>query len=178
MQDSRARHVVTLVSALAIPMLAVAILIPGAASATTPKAVAGSCTHLSGSALVSSGPGGPSLSGCSPSPNAPGTGTFTFPFAPSGTATIHWSNGATTSFTFKAKVTSSTKLKKGVAVANPKFHCPAGDSVESALKGKIPKTGNGSLPSGDTGLKGAVKATVCLSATDNLSLLPNTTFSL
>jgi hypothetical protein len=180
MQQSRARHVVTLVSALAIPMLAVTILIPGAASATPkPKAVKGTCTHLAGNFTVTSGSMAPKLSGCSPSPNAPGTGTFTFPAATSGNTTIHWSNGSSTKFSFTTKLTLPTKMKKGASVANSKFHCPSGDQIEAALKGKIPNSGgNANLPTGDTGLKGAVKATVCVSATDQISLLSGTTFAL
>src|ERR1700722_9493120 len=142
MQQSRARHVVTLVSALAIPMLAVTILIPGAASATSkPKAVKGTCTHLSGNFTITSGPGSPALSGCSPSPNAPGTANFTFPASETGTATIHWANGSSTKFTFSTKLTLPTKTKKGATVANSKFHCPSGDQFEAALKGKIPNSG-------------------------------------
>ncbi len=180
MQQSRARHVVTLVSALALPMLAVTILLPGAASATSrPKAVKGACTHLTGNYTITSGPGSPTLSGCSPSPNAPGTGTFTFPAATSGTTTIHWSNGSTTKFTFSTKITLPDKTKKGVSVPNSKFHCPSGDQLEAALKGKIPNSGgNANLPSGDTGLKGSVKATVCVTATNQISLLANTTWAM
>ena len=180
MQHSRARHVVTLVSALAIPMLAVTILLPGAASATAkPKAVKGTCTHLSGNFTIVTGPGSPELSGCSPSPNTPSTGTFTFPAATSGNTTIHWSNGSSTKFSFTTKLTLPTKTKKGASVPNSKFHCPSGDQIEAALKGKIPNSGgNAGLPTGDTGLKGSVKATVCVTETDQISLLSGTTFAL
>ena len=179
MKLSRSRHALTLVSAVAIPMLAVSVLFPGAASAgSKPKAVTGSCTGLNGNAGTMTGPGSPMLTGCSPSPNAPGTGSFTFPFAASGTSIIHWSNGATTTFSYKTKLTLPTKTKKGATVANPKFHCPAGDETEAALKGKIPKTGNGSLPAGDTGLKGSIKATVCVTPTLQISLLAGTSWTL
>jgi len=177
MHRSRSRYALTVVSALAIPMLAVTVLFPGAASAgSKPKATKGVCTHLSGNAAT---PGSPTITGCTPIPNADGTGTFTFPFASSGTTTITWANGATTKFTFTSKTTAPTKTKKGATVPNPKFKCPAGDTVEAALKGKIPNSGgNGNLPVGDTGLKGSVKATVCVSATFNVSLLAGTTFAL
>jgi hypothetical protein len=177
MKLSRPRYALTLVSALAIPMLAVTVLFPGAASAgSKPKAVKGTCTSLSGNAGISTGPGSPMLSGCSPAPNAPGTGGFTFPFASSGTSVIHWSNGSTTTFSFSTKLTSPTKTKKGATVPNPKFHCASGDVTQAALKGKI--TGNGSLPAGDTGLKGNIKATVCVTPTFNISLLPGTSWAL
>src|SRR5450631_2816919 len=131
MHRSRSRSVVTLVSALAIPMLAITVLLPGVASAgSTQKAVKGSCTHLAGNAATTSGPGQPTLTGCSPSPNLPGTATFTFPFANSGTTTVHWSNGSTTTFSFSTKLTLPTKVKKGATVPNPKFKCPSGDVTE------------------------------------------------
>jgi hypothetical protein len=162
-----------------VPLLFATIALPGTALASSgPKAVSGLCTHLVGNAGDSSGPDVPTLSGCSPVPNADGPGTFSFPFAASGTSVIHWANGATTSFTFKSKTTAPTKVKKGATVPNPKFHCPAGNTIEAALKGKIPKTGNGGLPSGDSGLKGAVKATVCVTAAFQVSLLAGTTFTL
>ncbi len=180
MPRSRSRTALTLVSTLAVPVLAIAVLFPGAASAThRPKPTKGTCTHLSGNAGI---PGSPTLTGCSPSPNAPGTGTFTFPFAPTGTSTIHWANGSSTSFTFSSKVILPTKSKKvhGVStqVANPKFHCHASDQLQAALKGKIPTTGNHNLPAGDTGLKGSVKATICVSTTFDVTLLAGTTFAL
>jgi hypothetical protein len=62
--------------------------------------------------------------------------------------------------------------------SNPKFHCPSGDTVQAALKGKIPKNGNSGLPAGDTGLLGSVKATVCVDSAFNVSLLAGTTFAL
>jgi hypothetical protein len=165
---------------IGVPLLVATVALPGTALAKTkaPPAVSGLCTHLAGNAGSTSGPEVPTLTGCSPVPNAGAPGTFTFPFAASGTSVIHWANGATTSFTFKSKTTLPTKTKKGATVPNPKFHCPAGNTIEAALKGKIPKTGNGSLPSGDTGLKGSVKATVCVTAAFQLSLLPGTTFTL
>jgi hypothetical protein len=179
MPHSRSRTAITLVSALAIPMLAITVLFPGVASAgSKPKPVSGACTHLAGNASQTSGPQVPTLTGCSPAPNATSPGTFTFPFASSGTSVIHWANGATTTFTFSSKQTLPTKVKKNVTVPNPKFHCPSGDITQAALKGKIPKTGNGSLPSGDTGLKGSVKATVCVTATLDISLLAGTSFTL
>jgi hypothetical protein len=179
MKLSRARYALTLVSAVAIPMLAVTVLFPGAASASKPKAVKGLCTGLNGNAGIMTGPGSPMLTGCSPAPNAPGTGSFTFPFAASGTSTIHWSNGSTTKFSYTTKLTTPTKSKKGVMVANSKFHCPSGDVTEAALKGKIPNSGgNGSLPAGDTGLKGSIKATVCVTAGFQISLLAGTTWAL
>jgi hypothetical protein len=164
-----------LVSALTVPALAIAMLAPGVASARTPKpkAVKGLCTALSGNALSTV-----TVSGCSPAPNAPGTGSFVFSAATSGTSSITWSNGSKTTFTYKTKLTSPTKTKKGAQVANPKFHCPSGDIIEVALKGKIPKTGNSNLPAGDTGLKGAVKGTICVTNTENVSLLPGTTLAL
>src|ERR1700722_4225211 len=169
MHQSRSRTVITLVSALAIPLLAVTVVLPGVASASKPKAVKGVCTHLSGNAAISSGPGAPSLSGRAPPPNAPGTGSFTFPFASSGTSVIHWSNGSTTTFTFSTKLTAPTKTHKNEQVPNPKFHCPSGDLTQAALKGKVKS--NGSLPAGDTGLKGSIKATVCVDSATNISLL-------
>jgi len=175
MQRTRSTHLVTLVSLLSIPVLIVAVLAPGVASATAkPKALTGSCTGLSGNAT-----GTVSVIGCSPSPNAPGTGTFNFTGATSGTSSISWSNGSKTSFTFNTKQTLPTKTHKGASVPNPKFHCPAGDIIEVALKGKIPNSGgNTGLPTGDTGLKGAVKATICLDSAENLSLLAGTSFAL
>jgi hypothetical protein len=48
-----------------------------------------------------------------------------------------------------------------------------------ALKGKIPNSGgNTGLPAGDTGLKGSVKATICVTSTENVNLLPGTVFAL
>jgi hypothetical protein len=165
-----------LVSALTVPALAVAMLVPGVASAKTPKPkpVKGLCTALSGNALATV-----TVSGCSPAPNAPGNGSFVFNgAATSGTSSITWSNGAKTTFTYKTKLTSPTKTKKGAQVANPKFHCPSGDIIQVALKGKIPKTGNSNLPAGDSGLKGAVKGTICVTNTENVTLLPGTTLAL
>jgi hypothetical protein len=165
-----------LISALTIPALALAVLVPGVASAKTPKPkpVKGSCATLSGNVA-----GTVSVSRCSPSPNAPGTGTFNFTGSTSGTSSISWSNGSKTFFTFSTKETQPTKTKKGKTVANSKFHCAAGDIIEVALKGKIPNSGgNTGLPTGDTGLKGSVKATICVTAAENVSLLPGTVFAL
>lgn len=175
MHRSTSSRLVVLFSALSVPVLVAAVLVPGVASATpTPKAVKGSCSTLSGNVS-----GTVSVSGCSPSPNVPGTGRFIFTGATSGTSSIDWSNGSKTSFTFTTKQTLPTKTKKGAQVANSKFHCAAGDIIEVALKGKIPNSGgNTSLPTGDTGLKGSVKATICVSSADNLSLLPGTSFAL
>ncbi len=175
MQRTRSTRFVTLVSLLSIPVLVIAVLAPGVASATAkPKAVKGSCTALSGNVT-----GVVSVTGCSPSPNAPGTGTFNFTGATSGTSSISWSNGSKTSFTFNTKQTLPTKTHKGATVPNPKFHCPAGDIIEVALKGKIPNNGgNTGLPAPDTGLKGAVKATICVDSVENLSLLAGTSFAL
>jgi hypothetical protein len=164
---------------LGVPLAVATVALPGTALASKgPPAVAGACTHLAGNAGQTTGPEVPTLTGCSPTPNADAPGTFTFPFAASGTSVIHWANGSTTSFSFKSKTTLPTKTKKGATVPNPKFHCPAGNTIEAALKGKIPKTGNAGLPTGDTGLKGSVKATVCVTATFQLSLLPGTNFTL
>jgi len=162
-----------LVAAAAVPVLVVAVMLPGTASAGKPKALKGTCTSLSGNAL---GTPIPTLNGCSPTPNADSPGTFTFPFASSGTSVIHWANGSSSTFSFSSKTTLPTKVKKGATVPNSKFHCPSGDQVEAALKGKI--TGNSGLPSGDTGMTGPVKATVCVAANYDLSLLAGTSFSL
>jgi hypothetical protein len=175
MQRSRSARLLALASALTIPMLVVAVLVPGVASAKTakPKPVKGSCSTLSGNVA-----GTVTVSGCTPSPNAPGTGVFHFTGATSGTSSISWSNGSTTTFSFTTKLTDPDKTKKGVSVHNPKFHCAATDLIQVALKGKIPTTGNTGLPSGDTGLKGSIKATICVTSTENLSLLPGTSMAL
>ena len=158
-----------------VAVLALTLAVPGTASAgKKPKAVKGMCTSLSGNAVTQSPP--PTINGCSPVPNATAPGTFTFPFAASGNVTIHWANGATTTFSYTSKTVSPTKVKKGKTVHNNKFHCPANDQIEAFLKGKV--TGNGSLPAGDTGLKAAVKATVCVDANYNVSLLGGTSMAL
>jgi len=175
MQRIGSTRLVTLLSLLSVPVLVVAVLAPGVASATAkPKALKGSCTGLSGNVT-----GTVSVTGCSPSPSAPGTGVFIFTGATSGTSSIDWSNGSKTSFTFNTTQTLPTKTHKGATVPNPKFHCPSGDIIEVALKGKIPNSGgNTGLPANDTGLKGAVKATICVSGTEDLSLLAGTSFAL
>jgi len=164
------RSLGVLVATTAVPVLVVALVAPGVASASTPKAVKGSCTSLSGDAKQKTGPDEPTLRGCTPSPNADGSGTFQFlAGATSGSSMITWSNGATTTFSFKTKVLYYNEVKKGAIVINPKFRCPPDDLAEAILKGKV--TGNGDLPSGDTGLTGAVKATVCVDGSENLTLL-------
>jgi len=155
-------------------MLVVAVLAPGASASSKPKPVKGSCSTLSGNAT-----GTVSVGGCTPSPNAPGTGVFHFAAAAtSGTSSISWSNGSTTTFSFSTKETLPTKTKKGATVPNPKFHCASGDIIEVALHGAIPGNGNSGLPAGDTGLKGSIKGTICVTSTEDLSLLPGTSLAL
>ena len=114
-----------------------------------------------------------------PSPNAPGNGVFHFSSgATAGSSSISWYNGSTTTFSFSTKETLPNKTKKGATVANPKFHCASGDIIQVALKGKIPNNGNSGLPAGDTGLKGSVKGTICVTSAENLSLLPETSLAL
>jgi len=170
MNRKHARHTLT---ALAVPTLVAAVALPATAWAgSKPKPVKATCTALSGNAVTPP----VTISGCSPAPNAPGSGTFTFPFAASGSSTITWSNGATTSFSFSTKEIDPTKTTSKGTVANKKFKCPAGDTVQADLKGKV--TGNGSLPAGDTGLKGSVKGTICVDASFDVSLLAGTIFKL
>ncbi len=183
MQRSRLRHIVMTVSVIAAPTLLATVLLPGTATAGNPGPVAttGVCTALSGNGAVTSGPGVPTLSGCTPSPNADGTGTFTFParfpfvITIPFSVTITWANGATTTFTFKSIKAPNAVKRNGKP--NPKFLCPFYDS-QLFLKGTIPKTGNGNLPRGDAGLKGTVKATFCVDGSDNVSLLAGTQFTL
>ena len=182
---SRRRPARFVVAALSVPLVAAAVLVPSltASAGSKPKPVKGACTHLSGNF---GGTPVPTLSGCSPSPNAPGTGTFTFPMGgqTSGTSVIHWAGGATTTFFFTTKtVTSSvTKTKKGVAstVANPKYHCPnygLSSGIQASLKANI--TAQHLVPASDTGLKGKIKATVCVNLNNgNIVLLPGSTFAL
>lgn len=175
MHRVRSRHLVTFVSVIAVPTLAAAVLLPGVAlAAKGPPTVSGSCTTLSGNAL---GTPTPMISGCSGISGVT-SGTFVFPFAASGSTTITFNNGGQTTFNFSSKTVLPTKTKKGATVPNPKFHCPSGDQVQAALKGKIPKTGNTGFGSTVGGFKGAVKATVCVDAAYNLSLLAGTSFSL
>ena len=170
--------------AIAVPMLAIAVLIPSAASAASkPKPAKGQCTSLTGTFTVMSGPGSPTLNGCSPAPNATGPASFTFTGATSGTSTIHFANGAVLKFSFTAKVVGETKpkTKKGVTtqVPNGKYHCPAvagNNGDQAALKGSIVSQ---TLPTGDTGLKGKIKATVCVNGnTGAIKLLPGSVFAL
>ena len=179
MGRSRSRRVLTVLSIIAAPTLAAAVVLPGVALAKGPPTTKGSCSSLSGNAAISAGPGEPTISGCT---GIPGTtsGTFAFPFASMGSATITWNapSGAKTVFSFKSKTTLPTKTKKGVSVPNPKFHCPPADTVEAALKGKIAKTGNSGFGTTVGGFKGAVKATVCVDSSFNISLLAGTSFTL
>jgi len=159
--------------ALVAPTLVAAVALPAAAwAASKPKPEKATCTRLSGNAVHPP----VTISGCAPAPNAPGSGTFTFPFATSGTSTITWANGGKTTFSFSTKEIEPTKSTSKGTVPNKKFKCPAGDSLEAQLKGKV--TGNSSLPAGDTGLKGSVKAFVCVTSTFNVSLVPGTIFKI
>ena len=180
------RHARLIAGAIAVPVLALFVLVPGVASAKTsvPKPVKGQCAHLTGNAAVSSGPGSPMLSTCSPAPNATGTAPFTFvPGASTGSSTVNWPNGAKLHFSFTVKQTLPTKGKKvhGVTenVPNPKYHCGDPNGFEIALKGKIAKVGgNTNLPAGDSGLKGSVKADICVSSSLDLRLDTGTVFAL
>lgn len=166
-----------MVASAAVPLLVLAIAMPGTASAgAKPKPVKGDCTSLSGNYSTNTPP--PTLNGCSPSPEAVGPATFTFPAATSGTSTIHWPNGSTTSFTFSSKVILATATKKGKTEVNSKDHCPGASSgtFEVELKGKI--SANTNLPSGDTGLKGSAKADVCVATSGDISLVPGSEFAL
>ncbi len=173
MKRSRTTQVIRLVSALAVPALVGALLLPGVASAKTPKgAVKGDCTSLSGNIDTTV-----HIAGCSPAAAGSSGGLFNFSSgAASGSSSIAWSDGALTTFSFGGKEVEPTKVKKGETVANPKFTCPAGDLIQFDLKGKVQS--DTSLPAGDTGYKGPVKATVCVDQSDNVSLKAGTLFGL
>ena len=176
-RHQRTRFVV----ALTVPALAAAILIPGAAAfaGSKPKPVKGSCTAMSGMIATTI-----TLSGCTPSPEVTTSGTFSG-FGATGTsgpATLTWTNGNVTHINYKAKAVTQneTKTKKGVTstVPNPKYHCPRysdGQGFQAAIKAKITTQ----TEAQGTGLKGAVKGTVCLDGLSGpISLLPGSVFAL
>ena len=135
--------------ALAVPLALVAVLaLPGLANAKgAPKPKPASCTSLSGNTNTTV-----SLGGCTnggPVNETGGSGTFTtFSLNPAGGAnTVTWANGAVTHFN-----DTPTVEKKDKCVGAP-------TTIEAKLSGTV--TSNGSLPSGDPGLKNPVKGFVC-----------------
>ena len=166
---------------LVLPALAVAFLIPGSAASagSKPKPVKGSCSSMSGTVATTI-----TLSGCTPSPEVTPTGTFSG-FGQGntdGAATLTWTNGNVTHIHYKAKGATQTvtKTKKGVTstVPNPKYHCPNyadQQGIQAVVKAKI----TSQVEAQGTGLKGSVKATVCLDGlTGPISLRPGTVFAL
>jgi hypothetical protein len=141
-----------MVPALAAPIMAASLAFAGPATA---GAVV--CTGLTGNA---SGTPPPQVTGCNDTANTGGTGTSTGALAPPH-ATLSWASagGGTTTIKFTDKIVKKEK-------------CGAGSS-EATIKGKVTgHTGSGSSVSG------AVKATVCIDGSGNLSLLHGTTFKL
>jgi hypothetical protein len=176
MKRSRTTQVIRVVSALAVPALVGVLALPGVASASAliPKGAAkGSCTSLSGNIDTTV-----NIAGCSPAAAGSSGGVFNFSAnSTSGSSSISWSSGAVTTFSFGGKQVEPTKTnKKGVTSANKKFTCPTGDLIQFDLKGKV-KSDTG-LSGGNLGFKGAVKATVCVDQSDDVSLKAGTLFTL
>jgi hypothetical protein len=154
-----------LVPMVAVPILAVAVILPGSASAKGPKGpkpVKVTCTTVSGN--VSGVPTPPTISGCTPTSATGGMGTFSGFVGGSGNLVVTWNGGAegTTSAAYSSTEPSPTsKGNKCAKVA-------AGD-IEAILHGSV--TGN-SPAGGSPGVKAALHAKICVDTNFNLSLLP------
>jgi predicted RecA/RadA family phage recombinase len=144
------RVILASVAALALPLgFTVAASVPASAATLSIR-----CTHLSGSISGSTA----KLSGCSG--NTGKSGTVPIASFASGTGTITWANGKTTSVS--GTVTSPSKDETETK------SCAAG-STEYLLKGKVTADTTGSATVG-----GTVHAEACLSSTGTLSLEPGT----
>lgn len=173
------KHVLSwrvVVPTIALPVVVAAMVFPGSAYAKgpKPKAERAACTALGGTLSA------PTLSGCSPTLQTGDSGTMsslpatlaTVPVRPSGSVTVTWANTATTTVGFHTSIPSGD-------------HCPI-DTTSSAnpqpkqteviLAGKV--TGNGGTPpTGDGGVKAAVKTKICVDSQGDVTLLSGQRFS-
>ena len=163
-------------------VLGATVLLPGTALARGQAPKRAACTSATGDGSPTPSP--ISLNGCSPTPNATAPGaipTVDFPVG-TGSATVTWADGATTTFTYTGVAISHfVTSRHGSIVVNSKWRCP-GDPGQIDLTGAI--TGNANLPAKDGGLKGKVKATFCADVQSDaplmadLELAPGSAFKL
>ncbi len=147
------RRILFAVAALVIPASAVTLGL----SSTAWAGGGTSCSALTGNASGGSG----SITGCTDLANTGGSGTFPISAFTSGSGTITWATGGTTSVTVVATIPKKDER-------DPHGSCAAG-STEFSVKGKI----TGSTGSGSS-VKGKIKGEVCLDGSGNLTLEPGT----
>ncbi|HXY27261.1 MAG TPA: hypothetical protein VEH82_03195 [Acidimicrobiales bacterium] len=136
---------------------------PGAASTSTapgPQKVSVMCTTVTGnleSAIT--------LGSCSQLGVTGGSGTFPGSLlAGSGSGTVTWNGTGTTSFVYVVSHPPSQRRK-----------CPEGDT-ETTLRGSV--TGNSPVGVGNVGVKGPLRAKVCVDPRLDVSLLAGRAFQL
>lgn len=137
----------------------------GASSSTTttapgPVKVQAICTTVSGNLT-----GQLTAGSCSQVPVTGGSGTIAgAAFTGSGTATISWSDGGTTTFVYTASHPASQRRK-----------CPEGDT-ETTLKGSV--TANHTVGPDDPGIKGPVRVKLCVDPKLDVTVAPGRAFQL
>ena len=151
-----------MLSGLAVPALVAGLVIPSVAYAKGPgpKPVKVTCTTLSGN--VSNVPTPPTISGCNMPTATGGSGTFSGFTGQSGSLTITWNGTGSTTANYSATIPQSKGNK-----------CPTGQT-EAILHGSV--TGNTPTGTGNAGVKGSLRAKVCLDSGGNLSLLQGQQF--
>jgi hypothetical protein len=148
--------------------MAAGLVLPSAAYAHgkgkgphTTKPVTVACTSLTGN---SSGSPSPALGVCSQPTVTGGSGTIAFTGGMSvrGSATVTWTGTSTTKFNYSASLPQSS--------GNKCAKVAAGD-IEAIIHGSVQPPGNG-------GVKGAVRAKICVATDGTLSLLGSGSFNL
>ena len=131
---------------------------PGPKGPHVPKPVKIACTALSGNAASSANP--PTISGCNHSNVTGGSGVFPAGgLGASGATTVSWQSGGSTSIQYSSTVPQSKGDKCG-----PDPTSPGNKETEVILHGSVQPPGSG-------GVKGAVRARICLTSTLDMSLL-------
>ena len=124
------------------------------------KPVKIACTTLSGNAASSSNP--PTISGCNHQNVSGGAGIFpagSIGASPAGNTTVSWQSGGATTIQYASTVPQARGDKCG-----PDPSSPGNQQTEVILHGSVQPPGSG-------GVKGAVHAKICVTATGDLSLL-------
>jgi len=129
-------------------------------TAPAPLKVAAICTVVRGNLSSTI-----TVSACSQLQATGGSGTFAGTvLAGSGSATITWSGAGTTTFVYVSSHPASQRSK-----------CPAADT-ETTLRGSV--TANSPLGAGNAGIRGSIRAKLCIDPALNVSLLAGRAFQL
>jgi len=135
---------------------------PSSITTTTPGPikVQAICTTVAGNLT-----GSLVLGSCSQTPVTGGSGTLPASvLTGAGSATISWTGGGTTTFVYTSSHPASQRRK-----------CPEGD-MERTLRGSV--TGNATVGRDDPGIKGPVRAKLCVDPKLDVRLAPGRAFQL